>query len=135
VRSGIDTQSFDAVISQSPDPGRPEKIEFFEALQSVVTVLETGSQQDIQDRLDYLDQMIDKATYGLADIGVERRTIESELALNDELQAIMKTNLSGEEDLDYAEAITKLQAKMLSLEAAQSSFAKISNLSVFDYLR
>jgi len=134
-RDGIDSQSFEITETQEPDPGRPEKIEFFEALQSVVTVLETGSQQDIQDRLDYLDQMIDQATYGLADIGVERRTIEAELSLNDELQAIMKTNLSTEEDLDYAEAITKLQAKMLSLEAAQSSFAKISNLSIFDYLR
>jgi len=47
----------------------------------------------------------------------------------------LKASLSSVEDLDYTTAITKLQAKMMALEAAQSSFAKISNLSVFNFLR
>jgi flagellar hook-associated protein 3 FlgL len=43
--------------------------------------------------------------------------------------------LSNAEDLDYATAVTKLSAQMLSLEAAQASFAKISQLNLFNYLR
>ena len=39
------------------------------------------------------------------------------------------------EDLDYTEAITKMNKDMLALEAAQSSFAKISQLSLFDYIK
>jgi flagellar hook-associated protein 3 FlgL len=39
------------------------------------------------------------------------------------------------EDLDYAKAITEMNKQVLSLEAAQSSFAKISQLTLFDYLR
>jgi len=31
--------------------------------------------------------------------------------------------------------VTKLSAQMLSLEAAQASFAKISQLNLFNYLR
>ena len=79
--------------------------------------------------------MIDQSTLGLADIGIERGTIEAEIDLNQDLKATIQANLSTEEDLDYAAAITKLQAKMMALEAAQSSFAKISNLNIFNYLR
>jgi flagellar hook-associated protein 3 FlgL len=43
--------------------------------------------------------------------------------------------LSNAQDLDYATAVTKLSAQILSLEAAQASFAKISQLSLFDYIR
>jgi len=47
----------------------------------------------------------------------------------------LKTNLSTVEDLDYAAAITKMNQQLLSLEAAQSSFSKISQLSLFNYLK
>jgi flagellar hook-associated protein 3 FlgL len=46
-----------------------------------------------------------------------------------------KELLSNAEDLDYATAVTELSAELLSLEAAQSSFAKISQLSLFNYIR
>ena len=58
-----------------------------------------------------------------------------EISINEDLKLQLEATLSGQEDLDYASAITELQAKMMSLEAAQSSFAKISQLSVFDYIR
>jgi len=37
--------------------------------------------------------------------------------------------------LDYASAITKMNQQMLSLEAAQSSFSKISQLTLFNFLK
>jgi flagellar hook-associated protein 3 FlgL len=121
--------------TQAPDPGRPERIEFFEALSETVARMRLGTQDEIQETLAYIDQMIDQSTLGLADIGVERGAIEAEIELNGDLRATLKASLSSEEDLDYATAITELQAKMMALEAAQSSFAKISNLSVFNFLR
>jgi flagellar hook-associated protein 3 FlgL len=47
----------------------------------------------------------------------------------------LKTTLSTVEDLDYASAITKMNQQILSLEAAQSSFAKISQLNLFNYIK
>ena len=94
-----------------------------------------GTQDEVQNTIAYLDQMIDQSTLALADIGIERGAIEAEVDLNQDLKATLKASLSSEEDLDYATAITELQAKMMALEAAQSSFAKISNLSVFNFLR
>lgn len=135
VSGGTAGQTVDVTPSQAPDPGRPERIEFFEALYNVVDRMRLGTQDEIQNTLGSIDQMIDQSTLGLADIGVERGAIDAEIELNQDLHAMLKANLSSEEDLDYATAITELQAKMMALEAAQSSFAKISNLSVFNFLR
>ena len=46
----------------------------------------------------------------------------------------LKTTRSDVEDLDYTTAITKMNKDQLAMEAAQSSFAKISQLSLFKYL-
>ena len=135
VSGGTAGQTVEVSPTQVPDPGRRERVEFFEALYSVVDRMRLGTQDEIQNTIDYLDQMIDQSTLGLADIGVERGAIDAEIELNQDLRATLKASLSSEEDLDYATAITELQAKMMALEAAQSSFAKISNLSVFNFLR
>ncbi len=130
--AGVETE---VAPTQTPDPGRPERVEFFEALHTVVDRMRFGTQDEIQNTIAYLDQMIDQSTLALADIGIERGAIEAEVDLNQDLKATLRASLSSEEDLDYATAITELQAKMMALEAAQSSFAKISNLSVFNFLR
>ena len=38
-------------------------------------------------------------------------------------------------DLDYAQALTKMNQQLVGLQAAQLSYSKISNLSLFNYLR
>jgi flagellar hook-associated protein 3 FlgL len=43
--------------------------------------------------------------------------------------------LSEIEDLDYAEAVARMNKEMMGMEAAMGSFAKISGLSLFDYIR
>jgi flagellar hook-associated protein 3 FlgL len=132
---GIESQGLTVTETQTPDPGRPEKIEFFQSLQELTDLLRVGDQQSVQSKLDEVDQMVDQATLGLADIGVEMSTIDAQIAINEDLKLGLQMALSGKEDLDYAAAITKMQAQMLSLEAAQSSFAKISQLTLFDYIR
>ena len=122
-------------LVQEPRPALPERVEFFESLQEISIALRNGTQDQIQGKLDHLDQMLNIVTMSLADIGAEMNSIEDEISINEDLKLQLQTTLSGQEDLDYATAITELQAKMMSLEAAQSSFAKISQLSVFDYLR
>ena len=42
--------------------------------------------------------------------------------------------LSGEKDLDYSEAVSQFNAEIARLEAAQAAFAKISQLSLFEYI-
>jgi flagellar hook-associated protein 3 FlgL len=49
-------------------------------------------------------------------------------------QLDLKTQLSQIRDLDYADAITTLNIQLAGLQAAQQSYAKISNLNLFNYL-
>lgn len=134
-RTNINDQTTTIKLVQKPTPALPERIEFFESLQEVSLLLRTGTQDQIQAKLDHLDQMIDIATLSLADIGAEMGSIDNELSVNADIKLQLESTLAGKEDLDYASAITELQAKMMALEAAQSSFAKISQLSLFDYIR
>lgn len=134
-RTNINDQSMRVELVQEPRPALPERVEFFESLQEISIALRNGTQDQIQGKLDHLDQMLNIVTMSLADIGAEMNSIEDEISINEDLKLQLQATLSGQEDLDYATAITELQAKMMSLEAAQSSFAKISQLSVFDYLR
>ena len=56
--------------------------------------------------------------------------------MQDVLTALrLKSTLSEIEDLDYAEAVTRMNKEMMALEAAMGSFSKISGLSLFDYIR
>lgn len=134
-RTNVNDQAAVVTLISEPRPALPERVEFFESLQQVAAVLRHGSQDDIQAKLSHLDQMLDIVTLSMADIGAEMSSLDNEIAINEDLKLQLQSALSGAEDVDYAAAITELQAKMMSLEAAQSSFAKISQLSVFDYIR
>ena len=89
----------------------PERVEFFESLQEISIALRNGTQDQIQGKLDHLDQMLNIVTMSLADIGAEMNSIEDEISINEDLKLQLQTTLSGQEDLDYATAITELQAK------------------------
>ncbi|MDX5385838.1 MAG: hypothetical protein LPK24_04815, partial [Marinobacter sp.] len=51
-----------------------------------------------------------------------------------QILSLQKT-LSGVEDLDYAEAISRFQQQLVTLQAAQQSFVKIQGLSLFNFIR
>jgi flagellar hook-associated protein 3 FlgL len=116
-------------------PARPETLEFFESVQQFSDMLKADDWESIQQKLPQLAQIIDSVTLAQADIGSDIRSIEAEVMVNEDLKINLQAALASAEDLDYTTAITKMQAQMLSLEAAQSSFAKISQLSLFDYIR
>lgn len=50
-------------------------------------------------------------------------------------QRLLSENLSSLEDADIAALVTELQSKILNRDASQQAFIKISQQSLFDYLR
>ena len=50
-------------------------------------------------------------------------------------QVVMDKAIAGLEDLDLASAITRLQQLMLTRDATQQAYVKISQKSLFDYIR
>lgn len=68
------------------------------------------------------------------DVGARQNMLESTKNLNADIKLNSEEVLSQLEDLDYAEASTRLQMQTFVLSAAQQSFIKISELSLFKYM-
>jgi flagellar hook-associated protein 3 FlgL len=77
----------------------------------------------------------EKLTVSYGAMAGRASAIDSHRELMEESEVRLDQLLMRENDLDYAEAITDLNREMLALQALQASFAKITQLSLFDYVR
>jgi flagellar hook-associated protein 3 FlgL len=77
------------------------------------------------------DWVIDKRASLGARLATLDRTADQRLAENE----ILRNTLSSIRDTDFAEAISRLSFQLQTLEASQLSFAKVQNLSLFNFLR
>ena len=81
-----------------------------------------------------LDQALTNVLSVQASLGsrmAELRTL-NEVATDQDVQYAQQ--ISGLQDLDYAEAISRFMSQQMQLQAAQQSFSKVSGLSLFNYL-
>lgn len=91
-------------------------------------------QMEVGSALINLDQANDNFLRVRAMIGSRMSELESLGNVNQDLQLQYQQTLSNLQDLDYAKAISDLTRKQTDLQAAQQSFARISQLSLFNYL-
>lgn len=130
------TNAFVRVV-RSDGLGGTVGIGFFQAIDDLITGVKandaTGSPA-MSRGLAELDDLHRGVVLAQADSGTDMKVVEQQNAVLDDTQLTLKTALSKVEDLDMAAAITLMQKQLLSLEAAQASFAKVSQLSLFKYL-
>ena len=89
----------------------------------------------IADALNNLSNIQDNLLSGRGRIGARLNTLESTRASQQSLDLISTGVLDELRGLDYAEAVSRLSFQSFVLEAAQQSFVKVSNLSLFNFLR
>lgn len=128
------TQAFGRIIRTNQD-GSLQGVGFFQAIDDLSIALENNQTAGLQRAIGDINSMGLAMSESQASIGARMNTISTQTALIDETVLRLKSTLSQIEDVDYTQAITKMNKDMLALEAAQSSFAKISQLSLFDYIR
>ena len=126
---------FDGVVRLETDGTGPRKVSFFNVIADFSNALATNETTGIQRSLGEVDELSATLSISLADVGSRQNVVESQRDVLADTKLRYKSVLSNAEDLDYASAVTKLSAELLSLEAAQASFAKISQLTLFDYIR
>lgn len=85
--------------------------------------------------LENIDNAMNKVLGVQTSIGARMNIIESTGNEHAESELINTTVRSGIEDLDYAEALSRLSLESVVLQAAQQSYVKISNLSLFNLIR
>jgi flagellar hook-associated protein 3 FlgL len=89
---------------------------------------------DIGFALTNLDQATDNILRVRAQIGSRMNEIDSLANVNEDLDLQYQQTLSNLQDLDYAKTYSDLTLKQTQLQAAQQSFVKIAQLSLFNYL-
>lgn len=128
--------SFNVNSSQNQD--------VFQTLQNMIDALEGPVQTDNQRATFFnsmnrvlmdLDQGMEKINTVRATIGARLNAIDSQQQTNDDQILQSKKILSSIEDLDYAEAVTRLNLQLTGLQAAQQSYVKVQGLSLFNYIR
>ena len=112
-----------------------QSVGFFDALDQAIQGVASNQTSKIHQGIADLDQMHGGLTMALAETGSDQKVVLSQLDVLDETTLRLKSTLSEIEDLDYAEAVTRMNKEVMALEAAMGSFAKISGLTLFDYIR
>ncbi|MGI9263094.1 MAG: flagellar hook-associated protein FlgL [Woeseiaceae bacterium] len=82
-----------------------------------------------------VDQAIGNSLEIRTQVGSRLAAIEDQEDSNGAITLNLQASLADIEDLDYAEAISTLSQQMTVLQAAQQTFVRTQNLSLFNYLR
>ena len=142
-RSMIEGDSGDAVFLRIPTSGGGHA-DLFARVQSVIdaTLADTSTsaarslnQAQFASGLEAIDGGIEHLSTLRASVGSRLATLDAVESRLEGLDTQLRSTLSEVRDLDYAESISRLQLHSLSLQAAQSAFAKVQGLSLFNYLR
>jgi flagellar hook-associated protein 3 FlgL len=81
-----------------------------------------------------LDNSIDRILDVRAEVGARLSALESAASTREGYELELQSSLSDLRDIDYAEAVTRLNQQYSGLQAAQAAYTRISQLSLFDYL-
>lgn len=135
-RMNLNMPGSDAYVRVVRDDGKGNRVgvDFFQALDDMITAVKSSDRSAIQRGVSEIDMLQTGVSEGLAQVGADLTVVDLQNNVLDQMVLRLKTTRSDVEDLDYTEAITRMNKDQLALEAAQSSFAKISQLSLFKYL-
>lgn len=85
--------------------------------------------------VDELKMSSDRVSVTFGKMAGRVSTLNAQSELLEDTSLRLEKVLSQTGDLDYAKAITQLSKESLALQALQASFTKISQLSLFDFMR
>jgi flagellar hook-associated protein 3 FlgL len=123
---------------------RSRSEDMFTTLSDLATALESSTatqadrakfNSDMATVLQQLDQAGDHLSSVRAEVGSRLSSIDGAQDSLADRKVELETATSQLRDLDYAEAVSRMNQQLIGLQAAQASYSKIAQLSLFDYLR
>lgn len=109
----------------------------FQTIQSFATALNTntvGTAPNDGDFLTNMDTAMDSVALARTRVGASMNAIDLQRGINDDTKFNMTNTLSLIQDLDYSEAISRLNLQLTGLEAAQQAYVRVQGLSLFNFL-
>lgn len=104
----------------------------FTTLYTLATDLEANAPNG--NSLNQLDNAINHVLEIRATVGARLNAVDSQNAINESFLLQLEQTRSAIEDLDYAEAASRLSQESITLQAAQQAFVKVQNLNLFNFL-
>ena len=106
----------------------------FAALDDLFLRLTTDDGAGIRSSLTTLNTISDRLTTSYGTMAGRIVSIETQRAVTEDTELRLTELLQREDDLDYATAVTELTQESVALQALQASFAKLSQLTLFNYI-
>lgn len=88
----------------------------------------------LNNSLNSIDQSLNTITESQTKIGARLNSIDNQVDVNATFAFQTEKAISELQDLDYTEAISRFTLQINALQAAQQSFSRIQNLSLFNFL-
>ena len=107
----------------------------FATLDDLVLRLTTDDGAGIRSALTKLNTISDRLTSSYGTMAGRIVAIETQRAVIEDTELRLTELLQREDDLDYATAVTELTQESVALQALQASFSKLSQLTLFNYIR
>ena len=104
---------------KSKTPGANDKIAFHNSMNRSLTDLNQSLNNILEVR---------------GNIGARLNALDSQETINDAYRLQIREILSNVEDLDFAEAVSRLNLELTGLEASQKAFTRVQNISLFNFL-
>ena len=106
----------------------------FATIDDLVTKLIGDDGPGIRAALTTIEDINNKLTTTYGSMAGRVVAIESQREILEDTELRLTELLQREDDLDYATAVTELTRESVALQALQASFAKLSNLTLFNFI-
>ena len=106
----------------------------FATLDALVSDLMTDDGDGIRSSLTSLHTISERLTTSYGTMAGRIVAIETQRTVAEDTELRLDQLLQREDDLDYATAVTELTQESVALQALQASFAKLSQLTLFNYI-
>ena len=107
----------------------------FSVVQALEQGLKTNDIAAISSSVDDLKKSSDQIAVAFGSMGGRFASLTAQTEAIEDASLRIKQLIAQNRDLDYSKAITELSKESLALQALQASFTKISQLSLFNFLR
>lgn len=81
-----------------------------------------------------LNRSLDNILEVRGNIGARLNALDAQETINDAYRIQIREILSNVEDLDFAEAVSRLNLELTGLEASQKAFTRVQDISLFNFL-
>jgi flagellar hook-associated protein 3 FlgL len=137
-------------VSGTPAPGDSFSVapsanqDMFTTLQNLVTALNSSQSgatgqaklgNSVNRAIESIDQSLSNVSNVRSDVGSRLAALDTQSSSNTDVTLQLKSTISNLRDLDYAAAVTQLNQQLTGLQAAQASYVKLQNLSLFNYIQ